>query len=427
MSHERQESHEMIGDRIAPKPERTKKSSRPKGQMRERAPGVWLLCVSAGFDNAGKRRRFYRTFRGTWEEADSSLGDFKRELEDGVLANGREKTLAEYLNYWLKYDVANEVAASTLRRYRADIERFVIPTLGAIRLADLKPRDLKQAYSTWQQTRQDGRKGTLSAETVRHAHRVLRHALAVAILYGDITRNPADAVKLPKGNRREMKVLTEQQAGALINAARDTDMEVTVALGLGCGMRRNEILGLRWKDVNLDRGVLVVAQSMDYDRTTRSTTFKSPKNNKARPIALPALVIEPLRRHKARQNASRLNKGGSYKSALDLVVCAEDGSPLVPDTFTRIFRRMLKKAGLPVSGPHALRHTFASLSLGAGANPLIISQALGHHSPGFTLDRYAHALPTMQQQTATVLDATLRKACDVASQERAEEGLKNVS
>ena len=399
----------------ATKAKRTRRS-RPKGQMIERTPGVWLLCVSAGFDGGGKRRRFYRTVLGDCDEADAALSDFKRELEDGILANGRTKTLTQYVSHWLD-DKAHEVAPSTLRRYRADIERFVIPSLGAIRLADLKPRDLKQAYSSWQKTRRDGRKGQLSSQTVLHAHRVLHHALAVAVRYGDIARNPADAVTLPKATKREMRFFNEQDAGALLNAAQGTSMEVPIMLGLGCGLRRNEILGLRWRDVNLDRQLLTVAQSMDFERSA-GFRFKRPKNEKARAVRLCLLVSESLRRHRASQNHKRLKKGPAYKSTFDLVVCEDDGSPMNPNAFASAFRQIVKKAGLADCGPHTMRHTWATLALAGGCDALSVSRALGHFDPGFTLRQYGHVLPSMQEQTAAMVDATLRRAQLESAQDR---------
>jgi integrase len=382
-----------------------------RGYMRERplGSGNWHLAVSQGFGSDGRRRQFYKTTRGTKKQAATALAQFITEVENGTLSGAAGMTLVEYLRKWLEDFARPRIAATTFRRYQRDIERFVIPTLGHVRLAKLKPGDLQSAYAVWQRERHDGRKGTLSAQTIAHVHRVLHSALATALRQGAVSRNVAEATSPPRMVRKEMSVLDREQVGRLLTMASGGDMEFVITLGLACGLRRGELLGLRWKDCDQTRGTLVVAQALEYTPEA-GMRFKAPKSGKARVIAMPTIVLEALRRQKARQNEARLRAGSAYQTGLDLVIAAEDGSPINPGRLASAFRQIVKKAGLPHCGLHTMRHTAATLALSAGANPLVISQMLGHHDPGFTLRQYAHALPTMQAQAASEMDATLRGA-----------------
>ncbi len=380
-----------------------------RGYMRERSPGRWQLIVSDGFQASGKRRQHRKTVFGSSKQAATALAKYITEIESGTLANCGNITLAEFFDLWLADYAQPRIAATTYRRYKADVERFVKPTLGQVRLAKLTAGDLQSAYAKWQRERHDGRKGGLSAQTVVHVHRILHHALQTALRQGALTRNVADAASPPKPVHREMPVLDHDQVSKLLNTAKATRIELPVTLGLACGLRRSELLGLRWRDVSFERATLTVAQALEHTAEF-GLRFKSPKSGKARLVALPAIGIEALHRHRARQNEIRLMMGSAYNTKFDLVLATESGLPMNPDRLASSFRYALKKAGLPDAGLHVLRHTFATLGLSNGANPLIISQALGHQSPAFTLKQYGHSLPSMQAEAASAMDGVLRSA-----------------
>jgi len=390
--------------------------------MRERSPGCWQIVVSDGFAADGKRRQHRRTVRGSKKDAANALAAFISEIEAGTLASSGARTVAEYLTLWLEDYAKPRIAASTYRRYKRDVDRFIIPTLGHVKLKKLGAGDLQSAYAAWQRDRKDGRTGVLSAQTIIHVHRIIHHALQTALKQGLVARNVASAASPPKATRREMPIMDHAQVGALLKAAKGTVMELPITLGIASGLRRSELLGLRWKDIDASRGTIVVAQALEFTPES-GMRFKAPKSGKARVVAIPEVAHEAIRRHRAQQLRDRLLIGPAYNSKLDLVIAAEDGSPLHPDRFTSAFRQIVKKAGLPDCGPHTMRHCFATFGLMSGANPLVISQALGHHDPGFTLRQYAHALPTMQQQAATAMDATLRAALS-GGEDRPTDGTK---
>ena len=155
---------------------------------------------------------------------------------------------------------------------------------------------------------------------------------------------------------------------------------------------------------------MTVTQALDYPSPESGFRFKSPKNTKARAVALPSIATEALRRYRARQAEVRLLMGAGYAAKLDLVIATETGSPLLPSHFSSTFRWLIKKAGLPICGPHTLRHRFATMAIANGVNPLIVSQALGHSSVSFTMAQYAHILPNMQESAASTMDGVLRTA-----------------
>ena len=383
-----------------------KRSTRPygSGSLRQIRVGKWRLAVSGRYDDGGKRRQYYKTVDAmNRTEAEKLLRTFFKEINDGLHADSGDQTLRSYLTRWLTEQTVG-LAASTLRRYRRDVDRFILPSLGALRLTDLKARHLNKAYAEWQQVRHDGRQGILSPQTVLHVHRVLHRAMGDWIREEGNTRpNPCDFARRPKADQNERMAFTRSQAISLLNESKRTTMlEAAVALGLGCGLRRNEILGLRWRDVDIPRKALVVAQSLDCDPTAPRAerfTFKQPKSNKARAVSLPAFVAEALQRHRVEQGRTRVGA---------LVMADENGFPIDPGRFTSAFRQLLKKAGLPDAGPHAMRHTYATLALSAGQNPLAISKALGHYDPGFTLRVYAHVEPGIAAQVAAAMDDVLQ-------------------
>src|SRR5271165_5074146 len=246
------------------------RSRRPQGSgsLRQTPAGSWLLTVSGRFDDGGKRIQHRRAVPAANRiDAERQLRQFCKEIDDGLGAKSGDQPLKAYMARWLEEQTAG-LAPSTLRRYRRDVERFITPTLGALKLSELKARHLNKAYHEWQQVRRDGRKGILSPQTVLHVHRVLHRAVGDWIREEGNTRpNPCDYVRKPRAEEHERHAFTREQAQTLLDASRGGSLEAAVALGLGCGLRRNELLGLRWRDVDLSRSTIVVAQSLDYDST----------------------------------------------------------------------------------------------------------------------------------------------------------------
>jgi integrase len=240
-------------------------------------------------------------------------------------------------------------------------------------------------------------------------HRVLRQALQQAVRWQLLARNPCDAVKPPKVERRQMAVLDTEATIDLIEAARGTRLFVPVLLGVMCGLRRGEITALRWRSVDLDAGQLSVVASTE--QTDVGCREKSPKSGRSRTVALPSLLIEELRQHRIKQAEELLRVGVRLRDDHH-VAAREDGQPLQPRSLTHAFEKFIRECRLQQIGLHGLRHSHATAMLLLGVRPKIAQERLGHSSVGVTLDLYSHVLPGMQVEAVSRVDAVLRDALD---------------
>ena len=229
-----------------------------------------------------------------------------------------------------------------------------------------------------------------------------------------MARNPADAFRkrLPKVERHEMATLSAEQSAQLLEGLRHSQLYWPVLIALSTGMRRGEILALRWKNVDLDQGLVRVVESLE--QTKAKLRFKAPKTEKARAVTLPAFAIDDLRRHRHEQ-AEQLLPLGVRQTGETLVCARQDGEPLQPHSLTHQFRRFLGGLkDLPRLRFHDLRHTHATLLLLAGEHPKVAQERLGHATITTTLDLYSHVTRTMQQDAAGRLDAVFRRAINGA-------------
>jgi integrase len=239
-------------------------------------------------------------------------------------------------------------------------------------------------------------------------HRVLSQALKQAIRWQLLTSNPSAAVTPPRIERREMKTLDADAAAALIEIARGGTLFVPILLAVMTGMRRGEIAALRWRSIDLDGGQLAVVASTEQVR--RDSREKPPKSGRSRrAIALPALMVDELRRHRLAQAQELLQLG--VRPTDDTHVCLQtDGASWRPSMMTAAFARLLRASGLPRVRLHDLRHTHASHLLAANVHPKIVQERLGHASIAMTLDLYSHVVPGLQEEAAASADAVMRAA-----------------
>jgi len=256
--------------------------------------------------------------------------------------------------------------------------------------------------------RKDGT-GGLAPASVIYIHRVFKHGLAQAVRWEMLSRNPADAVDPPKGERPEMRALDTAGAAALLEAVRPLRLFVPAMLALTCGMRRGEICALRWRSVDLANAQIAVVGSVE--QTRQAIRDKAPKNGRARAVAMTTLAVDELRRHKVSQ-AEELLRFGIRQSDDIYVVAQADGRPLKPNSLTHEFARFIAGTTLPRVRFHDLRHSHATHLLASGVHPKIAQERLGHSSIAITLDLYSHVLPGMQEDAASRVDAVLRAALD---------------
>jgi integrase len=376
-------------------------------QKRKGARGVsYRVFVELPRDEDGRRRQFSCTC-ATRKEAERELARLLRELDTGQWADPATLTFGEYLQRWLVDAARQKVGARTYERYEAIMRLHVAPVLGTLPLAKLRPLHLQRLYSQLQE-------GGMSAAGVSKVHARLHSALRQAVRWQMLPYNPADGVESPKAQRSEVRALTEAETARLLSAAEGSRLHAPLALAVSTGMRRGELLGLRWRDVDLEGSALSVAQALEETRA--GVAPKAPKTaHSRRRVALPPSAVAVLREHRKAHAAERLLRGSDYEDN-NLVFPAPDGSPWRPSAFSMAFMRMVRAAGLPPMRLHDLRHTHASQLMRAGVNPKVVQERLGHASIGITLDLYSHVLPGMQEEAAQRWDAAMSAAL-AASQE----------
>jgi integrase len=376
-----------------------------KGHIRERSPGHWAIVIDVHNANGARKRRWH-SFTGTKREAQVECARLLTELKAGTAVEPSRMTVTVYFERWLEH-MQGQVSPRSLERYAELCRKNLAPLLGGLALTKLQPAHISTAYAQALASGHRQGRGGLSPRTVTHMHRVLRQALQQAVQWQMLARNPADLVKPPKVERQQMSVLDASATAELIEAARPYSVFMPILLGALCGLRRGEIAALRWRSVDLEAGQLAVVASTE--ETKAGCREKETKSGRCRTIALPAMLIEELRRHRIEQAQALLGLGIRVTPDHHVVMQA-DGRPLQPNSLTHAFTTFLEARGLRRVRLHDLRHSHATHMLAAGIHPKVASERLGHSKVGITLDLYSHVLPGMQSEAASRVDALISDA-----------------
>ena len=353
----------------------------------------WLLTKEIGRDPLnGRRVRRFASF-STEREALRARDLFLGQRAVGRYVHPSDQRLAEFLEQWLGY-VKPRCGARTYERNEAIVKRHLTPALGEIRIGKLSARHISTYETRALESGRLDKKGGLSPETVRKIHWVLHQALALAVVWRLIPDNQAALVSPVHGQKAAIVPLAEKQQRQLLKAAENTRLAAPIQLALGTGMRRGEILALRWRDFDEVNRCLSVAHA-----------FKTASAQ--RRIRLSASTIAMLKAHRTTQNEARLLSRGTWHRR-GFVFPDEVGEPWGANAFSMAFRRLCRKAGLDCRF-HDLRHTHATDLLRAGVPVKVVSERLGHASIAVTLNIYAHVLPDMQEAAAAAADAILER------------------
>jgi integrase len=377
-----------------------------KGHIRERSPGRWAIILDVRDPETGRRKRKWHSFAGTKREAQNECARLITTMQSGSYIEPSKTKLAEFLDHWLCH-IRSQVAPRTFERYTEIARKNLAPAIGSAVLTKLRPEQISAAYTNALVTGRRNGSGGLSPRTVHHMHRILRQALDQAVRWNLLVRNPADAVKPPKVERTPMQAYDLVETAAVIEAARHSRMMVPTLLAVLCGLRRGEILALRWRHVDLELGQIGIVQSLE--QTSGGLRFKETKSGRARTVALSATVTAELLAHRARQ-AQELLRLGIRLSPNTLVAARADGEPMQPRSLTHEWQKLTKRRGLRPVRFHDLRHAHATHLLASGVHPKIASERLGHSSVGVTLDLYSHVTRGMQEDAAALVDAALQSA-----------------
>ncbi len=394
-----------------------------QGHIRPQGDGSWEIKFDLGRDPlSGRRITKYVTFRGTKRKAQEELTRLLGQRNDGNYVEPTKMTVAQYLHHWLEADIDRRVATRTATRYRGIVEKNIIPRLGHVPVRKLTAvhieafeAELQREGWVKERAKQKIKEGEeapiqekrgLSSQTALHVHRVLSQALGHAVRLGVLFKNPARQVKPPRPPSREIKILDKGEITTVIAAAKGAGLYVAVLVAVTTGVRRGELLALRWSDIDLKAGSLTVNQSLE--RIEGRFVFKSPKTKTSRrTISLPAITVEALREHYTAQLEDRF-KLGVGRDPRGLVFARADGQPMDADTLTKSFHRLVATTKVTPITFHGLRHTHISHLLMEGVHVKVVSERAGHANVNTTLAVYAAYIPNMQTDAALRVDAWLR-------------------
>ncbi|MBE3560342.1 MAG: site-specific integrase [Ktedonobacteraceae bacterium] len=370
-----------------------------EGSIYRRNDGRWAASISLTSD---RRKTFYgKTRREVQEQLKIAL----HQQQEGTLITAPQQTVKQYLHYWLEEVHRQSIRDRTYERYEGIIRLHLVPGLGRHPLHKLTPRHLQSLYH---QKLKEG----LSATTVTSFHNVLHKALDHAVRWRLLPQNVCDLASPPRRKHFEIQPLSPEQVQRLLAAAQGHPQEALFVLALATGMRRGELLGLKWRDINFATGTLQICRILTRvpsRASGRGFVEAEPKTEKSRRgILLAPFALEALKRHRVQQQERKLKAGPTWQEH-DYVFCTSVGTHLNPDRDVRVaLKKLLQQAGLPEVRFHDLRHSAATLLLSMGVHSKVVQEILGHSRISMTLDVYSHVLPTMQQEAMKKLDDVLR-------------------
>lgn len=394
-----------------------RKRANTAGQIIPRGEDTWLVRIFMGRDGNGKRRYLNKTIRGKKKDAQDYLSNTLAAISTGTFVEPSPLTVDEYLDKWLQAAARRRVTERTFQSYEWLLKNYVRPTIGGKRLSDLRPLDIQSLYSRMasqklkdKDTPQPGVTYGLglSARSIRYTHSVLSSALKQAVRWHMLSRNPSEAVELPRREHREMQAFSQDEATRFLSAAGEDYYGTVFAFALATGMRPEEYLALKWSDIDLQKGAATVQRTLLW-RKGGEWYYGEPKTARSRrTVPFPASILSALQEHKRGQAAERLKAGAAYQNN-GLVFATPDGRPILLRTLDRLhFKRILKRAKLSQSFRlYDLRHSCATLLLAANEHPKVVSERLGHANIILTLDTYSHVLPSMQQAASEKLESIL--------------------
>jgi integrase len=369
-----------------------------KGSVRKprTAGGTWSYRLDLGIDTDGRREQKQVGGFRTKKAAQAALNEALTGLQRGTYVAPSRQTVAEFLELWID-GARSELAITAWTNYGEIIRRYIVPFIGSKRLVDLSPLDVKAMHAALlDHGRSDGT--ALAVASVQLAHRVLHRALADAVRWNLIPINPASGARVPKGERKEMSVWTAEEASTFLDTVADDRLAALWTVALHTGLRRGELAGLRWKDLDLDAQTLTVAQQRT--NAGNQVVVMAPKAKSQRQLLLAPATVAALDAHRKRQRVERLALGPAWTNT-GYVFVDEAGNPYHPQRLLKMFEQAIRRAGVPAIRLHDLRHTMATLALQAGVHPKVVQEQLGHSGINVTLDIYSHVPQAVRRESAT--------------------------
>jgi integrase len=372
---------------------------------------LWECLINNGRDPATGKTKRIPVYGKTQEECRQKVIETLASIQNQTYVEPHKTTVEQWLDTWLTEYKKDNIRPTTYSSYEYIVRVHIKPKLGKALIRELKPEQVQKFYN-------ERKASGLSARTVRYIHVVLHEALEQAMRNNLVVRNVTEATTLPKQEKKEMRVLTREEQDKFLNTLDNDKSGIIFKLDLATGLRKGELLALRWKDINLKEGSLRVNQALyrakvnfDKDSTEKKTEviFQKPKTKKGeRSIPLFKSIVSDLKAHKVNEMEKfkvlewdDLKIKQHFKDGL--VFTNELGSFIEPRNLTRKFYSLVKAADIPKANLHSLRHSFATRLLEMGESPKVVQELLGHSSITLTLDTYSHVMPELKKSAVDKL------------------------
>lgn len=365
-----------------------------KGHIRKRG-NKYAIVVDLGRDHNGKRKQKWFSGYDRKKDAEKDLPRILNEINQGTFIEPSNETFKTYLEKWIR-NKKTQIKPTTLDNYTRMLQNHIIPALGHIKLEKLNRLHLKEFYSMLEEEKE------LAPSSIKKIHAIVRSALSDAVEDGLIMKNVASGIKTPRIGPSKIKVWDEKQLMTFLNSIKEDPLYIAFHLPAMTGMRRGEVLGLRWQDIDFDQKILRVMQTITTEGFSDAKTQTSDK----RTIDLDDVTIMELKKRKKIVAQDKLKAGPAYEDN-DLVVCTPLGKPIYPRNYNRKWYNFLEKVDVPKIRVHDLRHTHATLMLLQGIPVKVVSERLGHASIEITLNIYGHLLPSIQKEAIKLFSKNL--------------------
>lgn len=374
------------------------------GSIREKRTKTGEIRYQITVDNGrdpltGKRIRAFKNVNGGYREAKSVMHKMITDMQQGKITKKTNKTIADWMDEWVSEYLPN-IEETTRVGYKTKIRCYIKPAIGDILIQSLRTEHVQRMVN-------DMMNRGLSPKNIRDTYNNINAAMKLAVKTHLVQYNPCEGVSLPKKKRYSAEVYSPEMIRKLLDIAKGTDMYLPILILVTAGLRRGELLALRWKDIDFKKGVIKVRSNMVNG--LNGCIIKTPKSEAGiRDIHIGEDVMWELKLAHKRYIEDALYYGNGFQK-LDFVICQEDGSPLRPDSMSQKWRRFLVSNELPKIRLHDLRHSNATALIQAGVNPRVVQQRLGHSDVNITLNTYTHVLPEMDIDAAEKLDSIMLK------------------
>lgn len=353
----------------------------------------------------GEKRQRKFIYGKSQKEVRNKATKLIQDIETNQYVKDSKETLEAYLDKWFSLH-KDKITDYTAKGYEVNIKKHINPNIGHIKLNKLMPIEIQTLYDKLLKTGNKRTGGGLSATSIKYIHRVLNKALNDAVRMQFIIRNPCDAVVLPKMKKPKVNVLSESQIKYFLDSVKGHKLEPAIHLAVSLGLRRGEILGLTWDNVDLENNKIIIKQQLIYTNNKEKVIAPVKSDESNRILYMPDSLIAIFNNHIQRQESNKEFFGNNYHN-YNLVVCRDDGSPYLPGSFSHTIEYLVKRVGVGKTTLHGLRHAYATLHAKYNTNIKILSSTLGHTDIRLTQNIYQDVLDDMKKEVAVATEKIL--------------------